>query len=650
MDKSIIYKNASSIALQVAGMGQSDHHGRKHTGTVPGSLLGNAKTKKSSGDSFEIDEFQLEWNGITASSLIQSYNGIDAVRVQTKVSNGSENTHAIEHLGTCFLRNINGEAERGNGFVWLPHNTWCGEAQWQRHSIKELGYTPVNPGFSLKRIAIGGAGGWPACEYLPMGAYETDEGCVLWQIETSSAWNWEISDLDGELYLSVFGPDYDTNGFVKKLLPGDVFESVPCAFAFGKSFQDCVRQMTLYRRALINDSAKRGRGKVFFNDYMNCLMGDPTEENEIPLIDVAAKTGCDYFIIDAGWYADGEWWDGVGEWLPSSARFPSGIAHTLAKIREAGLIPGLWLEIEVMGINCPLAANLPDDWFFQRFGHRAIDHGRYQLDFRNQDVRAFADNVVDRLVDEYGAGYIKIDFNINIGQGTDFNADSAALGLLEHTRAYHEWLKEVQARHPDLVIENCGSGGMRMEYAMLDICALQSVSDQEDYLKTSIIAANCATAALPEQTAIWSYPKAGAGREDIILNMVNAILLRIHQSGRIDQLDEAGVALVSEGIALHKEIAPELEKGLPFWPMGLATMDSETACFGMSCENAMYIAVWRFGPTSDVVIELPERGSTVKVIYPRKESSEPYFSDSGTQVVIRMESKTARLLKVDSVR
>ena len=37
---------------------------------------------------------------------------------------------------------------------------------------------------------------------------------------------------------------------------------------------------------------------------MNCLWGDPTEAKELPMIAAAAKAGCEYFVIDAGWYAD----------------------------------------------------------------------------------------------------------------------------------------------------------------------------------------------------------------------------------------------------------------------------------------------------------------------------------------------------------
>ena len=59
----------------------------------------------------------------------------------------------------------------------------------------------------------------------------------------------------------------------------------------------------------------------------------------------------------------------MGEWLPSEERFPKteafpeGLKSLLAYIRQKGMVPGLWLEVEVMGLNCPLAKEKPDEWF-----------------------------------------------------------------------------------------------------------------------------------------------------------------------------------------------------------------------------------------------------------------------------------------------
>jgi alpha-galactosidase len=54
----------------------------------------------------------------------------------------------------------------------------------------------------------------------------------------------------------------------------------------------------------------------------------------------------------AGWYDDGgDWWDSVGLWEPSASRFPDGgLRRVVDAIRDAGMVPGLWLEPEVVGV------------------------------------------------------------------------------------------------------------------------------------------------------------------------------------------------------------------------------------------------------------------------------------------------------------
>lgn len=59
-----------------------------------------------------------------------------------------------------------------------------------------------------------------------------------------------------------------------------------------------------------------------------------------------------------------------------------GVARGDGYIRKKGMIPGVWLELEVMGICCETAKKVPDDWFFVRHGKRVYDRSRYQLDYR----------------------------------------------------------------------------------------------------------------------------------------------------------------------------------------------------------------------------------------------------------------------------
>ena len=93
-----------------------------------------------------------------------------------------------------------------------------------------------------------------------------------------------------------------------------------------------------------------------------------------------------------------------------------------------------------------------------------------------------------------------------------------------------------------------------MDYALLSRCSIQSTSDQEEYDKYAQISANAATAVAPEQAAVWSYPFMDGDREETIFNMVNTMLLRIHQSGHLVKISQERFDLVKEGITCYKQM------------------------------------------------------------------------------------------------
>ena len=363
------------------------------------------------------------------------------------------------------------------------------------------------------------------------------------------------------------------------------------------------------------------------------------------VIDKAAETGAEYYCMDAGWYAEGTWWDSVGEWQPCARRFPNGIRQVLDYVRSKGMIPGMWLEIEVMGIHCPLAKTLDDKCFFMRHGKRVIDNGRYFLDFRNQWVRDYATSVIDRLVTEYGVGYIKNDYNVDGGIGTEINADSVGDGLLQHNRAYLSWVREVKQKYPTLIWENCSSGGMRMEYAMLSVADLQSVSDQSNYRFNAPIAAASATAVLPEQAAIWSYPTETDDENAVVLNMVNALLSRVHLSGAITSLSESNFARVKEAVALYKQLRQDIPSAIPFYPLGIPQYTDGWLCAAYCCETCIRMAIWRMASDTDR-LNIPVKGKA-KILYPSKSDAGGVCPNSSGLTVFLKERYSAMLIEVD---
>lgn len=651
------------VELQVSGIDRAgERHGNKYIVTAPGYRMkfkDFSDTNNSFGRKLEITCID-EPTGLETVSHLQFYTGTSAVRSWTVVTNNGSETQTVEYVSSFALTGIEKEGLRSQDEklkIGICHNSWQRELQWQFYTLEQVGLgmaQSLDYQHSSKVLGVTNVGNWSAKEYIPMGYLENTEtgSALVWQIENNGSWHWEISDQEGHLYLQLAGPSEIESHWCKNLKQGESFTSVPCAVcAVNGGFDEAIGELTKYRRIIRRKNADNKKLAVIFNDYMNCLWGDPTAEKEFPLIDAAAEAGCEYFCIDAGWYADGFWWDWVGEWQESKKRFPNGLREVTDYIRKKGLIPGVWLEIEVMGIKCPLADKLPDDWFFTRHGKRVYDRSRYQLDFRNPEVRAHCDEVIDRLVNTYGVGYIKMDYNIEPGIGTEHNADSFGDGLLEHQRAYIAWLDGVFERHPQLIIENCSSGGLRMDYAMLSRYSIQSTSDQDDYKRYCTIAANSPSALCPEQSAIWSYPMTSGDREEVVFNMVNAMLLRIHQSGHLGYIEPERKALVKEALDVYKKIRGDIKTALPFWSLGLSKFSDEWVSLGLKCEGKAYLAVWRRESAKDTC-ELPVdflKGKDVKIecIYPSFSEDKFAFNKNTGAVTVRLEKQyTARLFKL----
>ncbi|MDO8685639.1 MAG: alpha-galactosidase [Clostridiales bacterium] len=648
-----------AVELQVSGEDQDDHHGSKHIGTMPGNILKYVSHKDFRNNMGRKLEITMEAQEISLTIHYQFISGVPVIRSWTEVTNNGPVSKGLEYVSSFSLTGIAKEGLKSwheKSRLHIPHNTWCGESQWKTYSLPELGLTKV-ASFSTKRISYGSTGTWSTSEYLAMGCFENTEcGTMLfWQIEHNGSWHCEISDIQDQLYLKLSGPTENENHWWKNLRPGEKFVSVPIAAGVvSGGFERAICELTRYRRMIRRHDKDNEILPVIFNDYMHCIWADPTVEKELPLIDAAAEAGCEYYCIDAGWYAEGTWWNSVGEWYPSVRRFPAGIREMLDYIRTKGMIPGLWLEIEVMGVNCPIAKKVPDKWFFQRHGKRVVDHGRYQLDFRNSEVINYVNDVIDRVVNDYGAGFIKIDYNINSGLGTEIDADSFGDGLLGHNRAYIAWLDDVFKRYPGLLVEHCSSGGMRTDYALLGRHCLQSVTDQTDYRKNAVIAVSCPAAVTPEQSGIWSYPGKNADREEVVFNIINGMLARLYMSGAIADISPESYLLVVEGIRYYKTIRNNISKGLPFWPLGLPSFSDGWTCLGLKCGDKSYLAIWRLD-SCDAVCRLHlnfMKGCrlTVTCSYPSYKGCEyEWDEEEGIMVVAFPQKNCARFFEINMI-
>ncbi|MEV8311705.1 glycoside hydrolase family 36 protein [Streptomyces flavidovirens] len=540
-------------------------------------------------------------SGLTAEVGYASPDGIAVVRSQVRLRNEGHRPLVVQSVSSLL---IGGLPSPDVLDVHRARNDWLAECRWSAEPLRTYAADisrEVHEHDSRAGLTVSSRGSWPTDGHLPMGAL-TDRGdnrTWLWQIDSAAAWRWDTGECGGAAYLALCGPTDADHQWRERLAPGEEFTTEPAALALGDGFEDAMGALTRYRRAVRRPHPDHGTLPVVFNDYMNTLMGDPTTAKLLPLIDAAASVGAEYFCIDSGWYDDDAqgWWDSVGEWLPSQRRFPDGgIQRVIDHIRERGMVPGLWLEPEVVGVRSPVARSLPDEAFVRQDGIRVTEHGRHQLDLRHPAARAHLDRAVDRIVGEWGVGYLKFDYNITVSPGGP---------LLGHARCWLDWLSSTLDRYPGLVIENCASGGMRMDGASLAVTQLQSTSDQQDPLRYPPIAAAAPTAVPPEQGAVWAYPQPGFTDEEIAFTLGGALLGRIHLSGRLDHMSPGQLTRVRDALATYKSLRRDLPRAVPCWPLGLPGWTDDWLAMGLRAGGTTYVSVWRRGGDSQQRLPVP---------------------------------------------
>ena len=589
--------------------------------------------------------------GLDATVTLSSRVGSASVTASTSVTNRSADPAILLTVSALMLELVTAsKSDYGDYRLHWARNDWTTECRWQRDSIVDL-LVPDSGDYensidSRRPFGIAGLGTWSSGHYLPMGMLESLASgfAVVWQIENPGPWRWEVGDRRRSLVIGTYGPLDLQHHWNHTLAIDESFTSPEVTFAFGTGgWGSALAELTRARRARRLPHPSFKTKPVVYNDFF-ALFAEPTEQNLAPLITAAADIGAEVFCIDAGWF-DGEhggigggaagghgWWDALGEYEESAWRFPHGFAAVVQSIRDAGMIAGIWLEPEVVGVRSAIAAQLPDEAFFLRHGQRVVEHGRYQLDLSHPAARAYADGVVDRVITGYGFGYLKIDYNINPGAGTEAGGRSAGDGLLEHSRAVLDWYEGLQRRHPDLIIMNCGSGGMRMDGAMQRVTHVQQMSDQARPLPFAQIAVAAPTAVPSDQAASWMSIDGSMSDDLLEFAGVAPQLSRFELSGPVDTLSHAQRSIVREAIIHYRAVRDDIGSAEMEWPWGLPGFADEWLTLAQRADGQTRVSVWRRGgDTSTVEIELPWLVGTdvaARISYPAASTGTVNWSDA----------------------
>lgn len=592
---------------------------------------------------------------------LRAFDGTNAVQIFTSVKNVSAAPVTVETLSAFVLGGLFGGRKNVNTtyFTKFTQGHHC-ECQPRRFSLEQYGFNAYVDG-GEKCLTYKNIGSWSSKEELPQGILEYEKRFLMFQIESNNHWQYTLSAQKGELVLYLGGASAFCGNESKELQPNESLRTVPVVLSLGNSLNAVIGEMTKYRRRIAGRCKADERLPVIFNEYMHASWDSPTEENTRRMAQSAAKAGAEYYVIDCGWHneEDGDKvYPYVGQWKESKARFPHGVRATTDYIRSLGMKAGLWIEPEIIGVQCEeMLSYYDENCFLHRGGKRIAVMGRHFLDFKAEKVINYLSEMIRRMVEDYGAQYIKMDYNEDVGVTDEsLTADRAA---------YLEWVDGMRSRFPNVLIETCSSGGMRMDYETLRHFSLVSTSDQTDYRLYPYISANILSSVLPEQAAVWNYPVVGEGvigepfehnekwvhenvsQEQIVMNTVNALLGRMHLASHIEMLSAEQFSLVQEGIRYYNKLTTIKKTALPYLPFGFTKFGASYAACGLKADNKLYLAVWNLDDKRDVCIPISEGIRAVTVGYPR--SLETDFSFTQTALIVRFKNRyTARFLEIET--
>ena len=197
----------------------------------------------------------------------------------------------------------------------------------------------------------------------------------------------------------------------------------------------------------------------------------------------ARDLGVEMLVLDDGWFGErSDDSSGLGDWQFNEKKLGCTFDQLIGRVREMGLLFGLWIEPEMVCTNTALYAAHPD-WALSIPG-RAPATGRSQLvlDMGRPDVVDYLYDLFHRLLAEHDIAYIKWDMNRNL---TDVYSralppERQGEAAYRYMLGLYSLLDRLTRDFPQVLFEGCAGGGGRFDAGMLCYCPQIWCSDDTD--------------------------------------------------------------------------------------------------------------------------------------------------------------------------
>ena len=306
----------------------------------------------------------------------------------------------------------------------------------------------------------------------------SDSGCALFALGWTGQWEYSLTRDGGAAHLCAGFTDCDMF-----LEPGEKIRSVGVIACSPNA--DC--ELPAEREALVLYTRQYFRREFreklspkarcdgdfvipvslqVFDRYFWTDKSWATEEGQLHCIECAKKLpDIDTYWLDAAWFKDG-FPNGVGNY-DFDCGFPRGLSAVSRAAKEGGMRFMLWFEPERCHSGSD-AVKYRREYLIPLKDENGAERDDYIYDLTNEEAYAWLRDTLVRMIRENGIDIYRQDFNIDPlpywrGRDTD-----GRRGITENkyiTNLYRLW-DALLAEFPGLIIDNCSSGGRRLDFEM----------------------------------------------------------------------------------------------------------------------------------------------------------------------------------------
>ena len=445
----------------------------------------NYEVKAESASKTHIFTMQDKLQPVTVKVFYKAYDGVDIIETWTEIVNAEKKAITLKRYDS-------GHLVMRQGDVWITHmhGNWAAEA--------EPTSEPLTGGVKTIRNTDGTRNAHldaPEVMVSLDGRPQENSGRVIgaalcWSGNFELRFN-TISHKEHHFYAGI---DPQSSEYV--LDPKQKFETPHLALTFSnEGLSGASRNFHCWARTegMLHRGMKTG--DILLNSWEG-LYFDIDEARMIAMMDDISKFGGELFVMDDGWFGDKyprkDDTSSLGDWVVDKNKLPGGLGVLTKAARERGIKFGIWIEPEMVNTKSELYEHHPE-WVLQTKG-RELKLGRggtqLVLDMTNPEVQDFVFRIVDDLLTQNPEiAYIKWDANASIQNfGSLYLPKDRQQNLyVDYHLGLLKTLQRIRDKYPDIVIQDCASGGGRANYGLLPYFDEFWTSDNTDALQRVFI-------------------------------------------------------------------------------------------------------------------------------------------------------------------